>query len=50
MSKFKTIKKDNKKEEKKLNDRQLEQLFKMQESFDNNLKLKLTGKRGSNGK
>lgn len=50
MSKFKTIKKDNKKEEKKLNDRQLEQLFKMQESFDNNLKLKLNNKRGSNGK
>ena len=50
MSKFKTIKKKKKKKKKKLNDRQLEQLFKMQESFDNNLKLKLTGKRGSNGK
>lgn len=49
MSKFKTIKKENKKEENKLSDRQLEQVLKLEESFDNKLKLKLKS-RGKDGK
>lgn len=48
MSKFKKIKKETKREVKRLDDKSLEQLMKLESLFDEKMKLTLSKNRGTN--